>query len=132
MAKSVQDIDGDVAEVGVYKGGTAYLLSKALPHNTLHLFDTFSGMPETADAAIDYHKKGDFDDVNLGDVRKLLSSPNINFHVGFFPKTAEGLVDSTFSFVHIDCDIYNSVHDCCEFFFPRLKPHGIMIFDDYG
>ncbi len=29
-------------------------------------------------------------------------------------------------------DIYKAVRDCCAFFFPRLVPGGIMLFDDYG
>jgi len=34
--------------------------------------------------------------------------------------------------VHIDVDIYQSVKDCCEFFYPRLHAGGVMLFDDYG
>ena len=37
-----------------------------------------------------------------------------------------------FCFVHVDIDMARSVLDCCEFFFPRLVPSGVMIFDDYG
>ena len=33
---------------------------------------------------------------------------------------------------YVDVDIYASVLSCCEFFFPRLNPGGVMVFDDYG
>jgi len=46
-AQQVTNLPGDVAEVGVYKGGTARLLAKTFERTgkTVHLFDTFSGMP---------------------------------------------------------------------------------------
>jgi O-methyltransferase len=34
--------------------------------------------------------------------------------------------------VHIDVDIYQSVSDCCAFFYPRMLAGAIMILDDYG
>lgn len=132
LALSISDLDGNVAEVGVYKGGTAYILSKALPNKTIHLFDTFEGMPNTTDPTIDYNKHGDFSDTLFTDVKNFIPDQNVIFHVGFFPQTTESMQDEKFSFVHVDCDIYQSVKDCCEFFFPRMLPHGIMIFDDYG
>ena len=56
----------------------------------------------------------------------------IDFHAGCFPDTATGLGDKRFAFVHVDADIYCSVHDACEFFYPRLVPGGVIVFDDYG
>ena len=37
-----------------------------------------------------------------------------------------------FAFVHVDVDLYSSVRDCCEFFYPRLSGGASMVFDDYG
>jgi predicted O-methyltransferase YrrM len=31
MAQTLQDVPGDIAELGVYRGGSAFLLGKALP-----------------------------------------------------------------------------------------------------
>ncbi|KKK93911.1 hypothetical protein LCGC14_2688170 [marine sediment metagenome] len=59
--KSVFNLPGDVAEVGVYKGGGTKLLAKTfeLTEKTIHAFDTFSGMPPV-DVEKDWHKEGDF------------------------------------------------------------------------
>lgn len=134
FAKYVMDKPGDIAEVGVYRGGTAKLISKALAScdKHVHLFDTFSGMPLTDDTK-DWHKKGDFDDTSLEGVKEYLKDcRNITLYKGLFPDTADPVKDRTFCLAHIDVDIYRSVLDCCEFFYPRLEKGGIMLFDDYG
>jgi len=38
----------------------------------------------------------------------------------------------TFSFVHIDLDIYSAIKSACEFFYCRMQPGGVLLFDDYG
>ena len=126
--------EGEAAEIGVYQGGTARLLSKTLSNTgkTLHLFDTFSGMPAT-DPSRDIVQEGDFRDTSLQTVREYLGDcENVEFHPGFFPDTGRVVEAKRFSFVHIDVDIYQSVKDCCEFFYPRMSPGGIMLMDDYG
>jgi O-methyltransferase len=131
---SATRLKGDIAEIGVYRGGTACILGyfADATDKKLHLFDTFAGMPET-DATKDWHKKGDFSDTSLVQVRRNLSSlRNANFHAGFFPATADVVKDSSFCFVHVDVDIYQSVKDCCAYFYPKLHAAGVMLFDDYG
>lgn len=74
LARHVDSLEGDVAEVGVCRGGTAKLLAQTLGPvgKTLHLFDTFTGMPE-ADPAHDVHREGDFGNTSLEAVRGYLS-----------------------------------------------------------
>jgi len=133
LVKQTRRLPGAVAEVGVYKGGTARLMARMLAGaRPLFLFDTFEGMPETH-AAHDFHKQGDFADTSLEQVRAYVGeSASVSFFPGLFPGSAASLLDRTFSLVHVDVDIYASVLACCEFFFPRMNPGGVMVFDDYG
>jgi O-methyltransferase len=127
-------IDGDAAEVGVYKGGTARLIAKVLAETRkkVHIFDTFAGMPPT-DATKDFVREGDFSDSSLERVKEYLKDcDNIKIHPGFFPDTSTPVADTTFSFVYVDVDAYRSVIDCCKFFYGRMERGGIMLFDDYG
>lgn len=128
-------LTGNAAEVGVYKGRTAKILamtSEKLDKN-VHLFDTFSGMPETDSSKDNFYKKGSFDDTSLSEVESFLSDcNNITIYPGFFPETSKPVEKMSFSFVHVDVDIYRSVLDCCEFFYPRMVKNGVMIFDDPG
>lgn len=134
MTKHSLKFAGDIAEVGVYKGGTAKLFSCLMEcfDKKLHLFDTFEGMPEVR-KDLDTHDKGDFHDTSLAKVKENVGEyKNVLYYKGLFPKTATPIKDKTFCLVHIDVDIYQSVKDCCEFFYNRIEKNGVMIFDDYG
>jgi O-methyltransferase len=126
--------EGDIAEVGVYKGGSGKLLSNVFKHTNkkIYLFDTFSGMPET-DLQKDWHRKGDFSETSVETVKYYLRDcENVLIYSGLFPRSARNLEVKTFCLVHVDADIYKSVIDCCNFFYPKMVSGGILIFDDYG
>ena len=126
----------DWAECGVHTGGTAHLLSlvAAQQPRPLHLFDTFSGMPTTAIKQRDYHAPGEFADTSLALVQRRLSEfPFITLHPGELPGTFEEVARvDTYSFVHVDLDIYEAVMASCKWFWPRLCRGGIILFNDYG
>ena len=133
LAKHTSALAGDVAEIGVYKGGTAKLLVEILnTKKVIHLFDTFEGMP-SINTKEDIHKKGDFYDTSVESVKQFIGDcSNVFFHKGFFPETAQEVAIKQFCFVHIDVDIFQSVKDCLEFFYNRTVPGGIIILDDYA
>lgn len=132
--KNLSDVNGSIAECGTYKGGGAFLIAKTANKNTpIHLFDTFEGMPDLI-GAHDTHKKGDLKDTSFEHVQTLLSAfKNVTLHKGLFSDTFKSLnSNELFKFVHCDADIYQSVHECNEFFYDKLVPGGIIIYDDYG
>ena len=129
LAQQASFLDGEFWECGVYKGGTAMLLSEVAPDIPLCLFDTFEGMPKT-DPQHDIHQAGDFADTSVEAVRQR--APSARIHRGTIPHTFEGLENSRIALAHIDVDIYRSVWDCCEFIYPRVVSGGFMVFDDYG
>ena len=133
LIRQTASMEGSVAECGVYRGGTALLFARLKPESKrLYLFDTFGGMPET-DPEKDFHRAGDFSDTSLARVQNLLRDcADVVFLPGFFPATAKGLEQETFSLAHCDMDIHSSVLDFCRFFYPRLVRGGVMVFDDYG
>lgn len=95
--------------------------------------DTFSGMPKEAENDPSGHRSGDFGDTSFDAVKDYLSDFDfIRFIRGLIPKTFSIADNSSYCFVHIDVDLYQSVLDCCNFFYHRLVSGGIMVFDDYG
>lgn len=122
-------IDGDFIECGVYRGGTAMLIQRALrsaqadSDKRLLLFDTFEGMPENA-AAGDSYRVGEMSDTSYEAVLKRVSAERVLVFKGRIPDTFASLRDERFAFAHVDVDIYQSIKDCCEFIYPRLNPGG--------
>lgn len=133
LVLKTQKVPGALAELGVYRGGSAKLIASLKGDKALHLFDTFEGMP-TVNPNLDRHKAGDFDDTSLKAVQKYLSRfSNIFYHQGFFPDSAQDLAKTptTFSMVHLDVDIYESTKAGLGFFYPRMARGGIIISHDY-
>ena len=126
-------LDGAIAELGVYKGGGAKLMSAFKSARALHLFDTFEGMP-AVDSVVDLHNEGDFSDTSLESVQNYLKDyPNCYFHKGFFPETTRDLPeDIEFCMVHLDVDIYESTLSGLTYFYPRLKKGGVIISHDFN
>jgi O-methyltransferase len=129
LALAADTPDGCFVEFGVYRGGAAWHLARlaAQQERALHLFDTFTGIPERSVHDLQ-HKIGDFGDTDVDAVMALI--PSAIFHVGVFPQTM--VETGPIAFVHVDCDQYVSCLAAIEQFVPRLVPGGIMLFDDYN
>jgi O-methyltransferase len=125
---SCEKTPGDMAEAGVYLGGTARLILSTSTSKRLHLFDTFAGLP---------FGEGDFEagewKGSIAEVRRNLSefSSRLEFHQGYFPDSAAGLEDLRFSFVHLDLDLYQSTLSALEWFWPRMNPGAVLLSHDY-
>jgi O-methyltransferase len=130
--KRTDKIQGEIAEVGTYSGGSARLICEAKGDRTLHLFDTFEGLP-TLGKADDpkQFKAGEFV-VSVEDVGNYLNKyKNVHLYKGRFPSTADPIKDKRFSFVHLDVDLYESTIAGIELFYPRMNRGGIIISHDY-
>jgi len=129
--KKTEKIKGDIAEVGVYKGGSAKLICETTKNKHVHLFDTFEGLPGLSEKDNEKQfQKGDFL-VQFEQVKKCLKYPHVHFYKGFFPATSEPVKNKTFSFVHLDVDIYESTLSSLNFFYPRINRGGVIISHDY-
>jgi O-methyltransferase len=125
-------VEGDLAEVGVFQGGSARIICEnRAPGRTLHLFDTFAGIPEVSQIDASHFSVGDWA-APLEQAQAYLSRyDNVRFHPGLFPDTAQPVADVRFAFVALDVDTFPSTLAGLRFFIPRLNPGGILISDDY-
>lgn len=130
--KSTEKIKGDIAEVGVYKGGTAKIICKAKGSKVLHLFDTFEGLPDATAEDDNSLLMAEKFYVSYHSVRNYLKNEKrVHFYKGLFPYTAKPIKNLSFSFVHLDVDLYKSTLDCLKFFYPRMNKGGIILSHDY-
>ena len=109
-----KNLQGCVAELGVYKGDFASFINGHFPAHTLYLFDTFDGFDERdveIENRYDKHaKKNDFTNKDIELVlRKMKHRDNCIIKKGWFPETAQNL-EERFLFVSIDADLYEPIY----------------------
>jgi O-methyltransferase len=134
--------DGDVAECGVAAGETAAGMLAVLrregpsPARSLHLFDTFHGLPgiivdsDRAGASGAEQFAGNFNH-SLPEVRsRLEDDPAVVFHPGLFSDTLPPF-HRPLCFIHADADLYLSTRDIIEAALRVLVPGGVVVFDDF-
>lgn len=127
-------LEGDIAELGVYSGGSAKLICEAKGDRALRLFDTFCGLPDN-DVTVNKISGGEIRGASLAQVKDyLLAYNNVYFYEGIFPDSAVQLKDKLprFSLVHLDADIYEATLVGLKFFYPLMLKKGIILIHDYG
>ncbi|MBN2578423.1 MAG: class I SAM-dependent methyltransferase [Pirellulales bacterium] len=130
--KAYAHLAGAMAEVGVYEGGSARLLCEVKGDAELHLFDTFEGLPRGTTHDRSVHRVNQYP-CSLESVQGYLKDyPNVHFHQGLFPDSAQDLEKKTYSFVHLDVDLYESTLAGLEYFYPLLIPGGVILSHDYS
>lgn len=134
-ANETMDSNALFCEFGSYKCGAGELISKACPNRSIFLIDSFQGLPETNPDKGDFHFQGEMADVDFigtAGYFKILYQ-NVRLLKGFSPAVFDFFDENTkFTFLHIDCDLFQSGQDAIDFFWPRLLPGGYMLWDDYG
>lgn len=137
---SEQCPEGDLAELGVYRGSTARLIHHYLPERKLYLFDTFTGFDErdilVETAQTDRPaKRSEFGETTLELARRNIGplNDNVQFFPGYFPQSApEFLRQRRFAFVHLDADLYEPTLAGLEFFYQRMVPGGFILVHDFN
>jgi hypothetical protein len=130
-----ENITGDVAELGVFRGNSAFLLAKLARRlgTTAYLFDTYEGFDERDLAGVDAKAPAAFSETSIERVKRLVGEENAVFVAGYFPDSlsqVEG--DPRFCLVHLDCDLYAPMKAALEYFYPRLVRGGWLIMHDYA
>lgn len=132
--------DGDILEVGVWRGGTAAILAQkaSLVGITapIYLCDTFKGVVKAGlrDGA---YIGGEHADTTKQTVitllRRMQLEQNVRILEGIFPdESAQEIEGRTFRLCHIDVDVYESAKHITEWIWPRLVTNGAIVYDDYG
>ena len=143
-ASLLQELEGSVAEGGVYAGEFSAVINEAFPQKRLHLFDTFEGFDKrdilverANNFSSDMYKEGflTIDGFSVDKLLKRMPYPqNVVVHKGYFPDTTYGdkdLEKEDFVFVNLDFDLYQPTKAGLEFFWPKLVKGGIILIHDY-
>lgn len=132
-----RNIEGEMAELGVFQGAFAEEMNRLLPEKDLYLFDTFCGFDER-DVEIEKKfgsrnaKQGLFSDTSVSLVRDRLPHPEkVTFCVGYFPDSLPPRLPKM-ALVSLDPDLYEPVYQGLKVFYPLLVSGGIILIHDYN
>jgi hypothetical protein len=147
-------IRGDVAEFGTFNGFTSKIIAKSIKKfrlgSSLHLFDSFQGLPDisskadlncyevkdlavwckTSMTAVPNAEKGIFKTLSA-----ILPSDRLNIHKGFYSDTLHKTqFKNKLALVHVDCDLYQSAYEVLNQLVQSkaLMDGTILVFDDYN
>ena len=153
-----ENIPGDFAECGVWRGGSVMAMAKELGRinvtdRKIWLYDTFAGMTEptnndieagtgvTASEMLSTTDIGDGTNVwcvaGRADVEANVRSTgypfeNFTFVEGDVAVTLLSAVPDQIALLRLDTDWYESTRIGLEVMYPRLAVGGVCILDDYG
>jgi hypothetical protein len=130
-----EQLAGDIAELGVYKGSTASMLAAFARQLGcfVYLFDTFEGISQSNRREAKADKQKSPSGASLGQVAGLVGARCVRYIQGCFPGTSDQIpAGARFCLVHIDCDLYAPIKAALDYFYQRLVPGGFMIMHDYS
>lgn len=130
-----ENVPGDFAELGVYKGNSAKVLAEIARRGgrRIFLFDTFEGFDPADVQSFAPEIRSAFNDTSLEMVKAFVGEDAATYVPGKFPEslsTAE--LPEQFALVHLDCDLYEPMKAGLQYFYPRTAPGAMFILHDYG
>ncbi|HJW29970.1 MAG TPA: TylF/MycF/NovP-related O-methyltransferase, partial [Saprospiraceae bacterium] len=132
----IEGIPGDTAECGVYRGCSSYIILQANKKSgfgrTHHIFDSFEGLSRPSGKDGQYWTENDLSIDENTVMKNLREFDRVKFYKGWIPHRFEEVSNRTFSFVHVDVDLYDPTLASIAFFYDRLNMGGIFVCDDYG
>lgn len=151
------DIEGDLVECGVWKGGSVMLMSMVLSqlgekNRKIYMYDTYEGMSEPTDKDVSYsgtlakdkweagksgEGKSDWCYSSLDAVKSNIASvdyPDENFVIvqGKVEETIPGTIPEKVAILRLDTDLYDSTYHELQYLYPIVVNKGVLIIDDYG
>lgn len=136
-----REIEGNVAECGVFRGDSAKYINYYFSDRRLYLCDTFEGF-DSSD--MQYEKAGSeaFEKSRFSDqsffaetgsdfvMGKMPYPKNVMIKKGYFPESMQD-VDDKYCFVSLDMDLYVPMLNGLRFFWDRMVSNGCILLHDY-
>lgn len=140
-------VPGDLAETGVWRGGTTILMravlrAHAITDRRVWVIDSFEGLPPPdpekypADRGLNLNEYTELaislEQVRTNFERYGLLDDQVRFLKGWFRDTLPTAPVDRLAVLRLDGDLYESTMDALVHLYPKLSPGGYCIIDDYG
>ncbi|MEI2737662.1 MAG: TylF/MycF/NovP-related O-methyltransferase [Chitinophagaceae bacterium] len=147
------NIEGDLVECGVWKGGSSMLMAYILKDagetkRKIYLYDTFEGMTKPGEMDGQEEKEqweqgrvtdtlnnmcySPIEEVKANMERTGYPAEKIIMVKGKVEDTLPGTLPSKISLLRLDTDWYESTKHELQHLYPLLVKNGVLIVDDYG
>ena len=140
-----KDIEGDIVELGCNQGTSALFLQRVLTKcnstKTLHLYDSFEGLPKKTSFDVSIVSSNDKKCFQKGSVCVTQEIIEQNFqhynvaipliHKGWFKDIPDEQYPQKVAFAFFDGDFYTSILDSFERIYPRLTQGAYVFIHDY-
>lgn len=137
--KRAERLDGDLMELGVFRGHTTLFVAEYLGFadwpRKWFLYDTFEGVP---DDQLDegwgerntraYKDTFSYDEV----AERFRPFPNIVLTRGRVPEILDEVCPERIAFLHMDLNNSQAEIAALDRLYDRIVPGGVIVFDDYG
>ena len=131
-SKNASQSQINLAECGVCDGLTIYFAVKACELSNvdkkIYLYDAWENLDND-------NLRFRYDYLNIDITKKNLEnfSKYLIFNKGFIPSVFQKSENPTqINWIHIDLNSSEATRSSLEFFFDKLSPGGVILFDDYG
>lgn len=137
-----QNINGAVAECGVFRGDSAKYLNMFFSDRKLYLCDTYEGFDIDDLQDEKENNRGSFQESRFLDkfffagtsvelvMSKMPNKKQIVIKKGYFPSTMIN-IDEQFAFVNLDMDLYIPMLEGLKYFWSKMSPGGCILLHDY-
>ncbi len=153
---SENNIEGDIVECGVWRGGLMMMAASYLHHlknynKKIYLYDTFAGMTEPDEVDVDFGGRemkpiwqnakdrneligfgGTLEEIQENMRQTQYPEDKLVFVKGDILETIPETIPEKIAFLRLDTDWYKSTLHELEHLYPLLSSKGIMVIDDYG
>lgn len=141
LAEKLKDVEGDIVECGVWRGGMLAYMGKKFPDRKLWACDSFEGLPELQIG--DPHYKHDQKQyrnhggkcaASMEEVKETMKTfgvkNEIEYVKGWFDESLPKSGIKRIALLRIDADMYRGTMDVLENLYPLVSPGGAVIIDD--
>lgn len=127
-------LQGDIAEFGVYKGGTTAFIAKTIRSlelsARLYAFDTFSGFPARK-SVLDLYSDAHDEYRDDGSVAAYLTDLSVTIVPGDISDTYRKIAGVPLSLSFFDTDNYSPTRAALEMCYEQTVSGGVLAFDHY-
>ena len=128
------NLDGIVAEFGMFKGGTTMLMSRFIErlgaHWRVYGFDSFTGFPARR-SPLDMYAHPDCVFLDEALVRRMFQGRNVEIIAGDIVQTIDQIKNRPIVLAFVDTDNFTSAKTVLDIVRDQVVPGGAIVFDHF-